>query len=92
MAITEAQSPYTVANADVNVMVSPGAAVLVKLPPAPTLGLVVLVADAAGTCSGSKKITLDGNGKMINGAATKVMSQGYSVARVVYGGAAWVIA
>ena len=89
--ITEAQSPYTVGSGDVNVMVAPGAPVIVKLPPSPTPGTVVLVADSAGTCSGSKKITIDGNGKTIGGAPTKILNQAYSFARVVCAGTSWVV-
>lgn len=60
----------------------------VTLPAAPAKGRQAAVVDDAGT-AGTRNITLNGNGKNINGAATFVMSTNNQAVTIEYNGTQW---
>ena len=62
-----------------------GAATQVNLPASPATGRVLIVKDGKGD-AGSNNITVSGNGKNIDGAASVTISSNYGVSRVVYNG------
>lgn len=63
-------------------------ATTVTLPAAPTTGDEVTVCDDKGDAAGNN-ITINGNGKNINGAATLVLNSNGAWATVVYNGTQW---
>jgi hypothetical protein len=66
------------------------AAVTITLPLSPTHGQLVNVIDADGQAL-TYNITIDGNGKLINGAATFVMNANYESVTTVYNGVKWTL-
>lgn len=84
-----AVGPTLLPDADTRVLAYPTVnAVQLQLPPAPTLGRRISVKDASGT-SATWNITLLGNGKTIDGAASRVISMNYSLLQVDYNGTEW---
>lgn len=65
-----------------------GAATTVTLPTAPNTGRMLIVKDGKGDAA-ANNITVDGNGKTIDGAGTKVISTNYDLRRLVYNGSEW---
>ena len=78
---------YDVTSSDAVVVVNKtvGAATQVNLPASPATGRVLIVKDGKGD-AGSNNITVSGNGKNIDGAASVTISSNYGVSRVVYNG------
>jgi hypothetical protein len=64
----------------VNNAVSP---VTITLPAAPNDGKVITVTDGGGNAS-TQNITIDGNGKNVNGNPTLVLAIGHAVQRLIY--------
>lgn len=65
-----------------------GAATTVTLPASPNTGRMLIVKDGKGD-AGANNITVDGNGKTIDSAATKVISTNYDLRRLIYNGTEW---
>jgi len=82
-------SPFTITGTAVFVGVTNAAATTVKMPAASAVGDWYVVTDPLGQ-AGSNNITVDGNGKNINGASTYVISTNYDSVRVFYTGSEWI--
>ena len=82
-------SPFTITGTAVFVGVTNAAATTVKMPAASAVGDWYVVTDPLGQ-AGSNNITVDGNGKNINGASTYVISTNYDSVRVLYTGSEWI--
>jgi len=67
-----------------------GGACTAKLPAAPATGAWYAIGDYKSN-AGTNNITIDGNGKNINGVATKLISTNGGTARVVYLGSEWMM-
>lgn len=65
-----------------------GSATTVNLVASPATGKVVLVKDGKGDAA-TNNITISGNGKNIDGAATDVLNRNYGSAWLVYNGTQW---
>lgn len=65
-----------------------GAATTVTYPASPSTGRMLIVKDGKGD-GAANNITLDGNGKTIDGAATVAITTNYGVARHIYNGTQW---
>jgi len=65
-------------------------AITVTLPASPTVGQTIKIKDSGGTV-GTYNVTVDGNGKTLDGAATYVMSQNYDQNEFVYNGTSWMV-
>lgn len=91
VAVAFAASPYTVTDLDRVLAVNTTAgAVTVKLPAdgGPFVGRSLIYTDAARKF-GTNALTLDGNGKNINGSATLVLNIDGEAGVVVYSGTEW---
>jgi len=82
-------SPFTITGTAVFIGVTNAAATTVKMPAASAVGDWYVVTDPLGQ-AGSNNITVDGNGKNINGASTYVISTNYDSVRVLYTGSEWI--
>jgi hypothetical protein len=78
----------TPVNTDEFVMVSGVGLVTVQLPASPQVGQVHHVKDRQGIAA-SSGITVDGNGNLIDGAATQSLVNNYASMMVVFDGAQW---
>lgn len=78
---------YDVTSSDTVVVVnkSVAAATQVNLPASPATGRLLIVKDGKGDAN-SNNITVSGNGKNIDGAASVTINTNYGVSRVVYNG------
>lgn len=85
-----AAGTYVVVAADSVVIMNKtvGAASAVTLPASPNTGRVIIVKDGKGDAA-ANNITISGNGKNIDGAATLVISTNFGVSRLVYNSAQW---
>jgi hypothetical protein len=91
--VTHSASPYTIATTnDIHVDADPTAAptglITVKLPASPRMLQLVEVKNPYGG-AGSNNITVDGNGKQIDGASTYVIAIDYGSVTLRYNGTAW---
>lgn len=66
----------------------PGAAAEITLPASPVSGLEYIVKDTSGAAA-SFNVTVNGNGKNIDGSGTYVISTNYGSVRVLYDGTEW---
>jgi hypothetical protein len=90
-ALADASFPYTAADANALFGVSLAAAIATfTLPAAPTNGRQIIIKDAGGTF-GTYNLTVNGNGKNIDGAGTFVMNNNYSSITLYYNGTQWLI-
>lgn len=89
-AVTVVTADYTVLTSDNLIVVnkSVGSATTITLPAAPTTGSMVVVKDGKGDAA-TNNITVDGNGKNIDGDATRVISVNYGAVSLVYNGTQW---
>jgi hypothetical protein len=78
-----ATSPYDVLEGHYAIMVDTSSARTVNLPPNPLNGDVYVVKDSTGNAS-SNTITVNGNGRNINGGADHTISTNYGFASFVY--------
>lgn len=60
----------------------------ITLPASPTTGQTYKVIDGSGNAS-VNNITLDGNGKNINGSSTLTINTNYEVKTLIYNGTEW---
>ena len=67
----------------------PGPARTIKLPVLPVLDEEYTVKDVTGTASVATPIVLDGNGKLIDGTATKQIAAAFGALFVKYDGTQW---
>lgn len=81
---------YDVLSTDCVVVINKGtgAATTVTLPASPSAGRVLVVKDGKGDAA-SNNITVSGNGKNIDGAASVTIGTNYDVRRLVYNGTQW---
>ena len=81
---------YVVGNTETLIVInkSVAATTTVTLQASPTTGRVLIVKDGKGD-AGANNITIDGNGKTIDGAGTKVINTNYDVRRLAYNGTEW---
>lgn len=81
---------YVVLSTDTVVIVNKtvGGATQVTLEAAPATGRVIIVKDGKGDAN-SNNITISGNGKNIDGAATLVINANYGTSRIIYNGTQW---
>lgn len=78
-------TPYAVVAADEYIRIDSSAgAKEVDLPASPALGRTICIKR-----NGANNVTIDGNGKNIDGAATLVLSANYQTACMTYGGTEW---
>lgn len=93
VAVDVGDSPYTVADdvfyVRINVDVT-GGAVTVELPAAPTPNMRISVKDAYGLAA-TNNITVDGNGYLIDGAATRTLDEDFAVEEYVFDGTEWAV-
>jgi len=81
-------TPYQATGMDAWVGVNTASACTVKLPVAPVPGQALTVSDETGGAA-TANITLDGNGKNIDGAATRVINTAWATVTVLWTGAVW---
>ena len=86
---TARSNPFTITDTTVFIEITNAAATTVKMPAASAVGDWYVVTDPLGQ-AGSNNITVDGNGKNINGASTYVISTNYDSVRVLYTGSEWI--
>lgn len=87
--ISDADSPYAVLAADQAILVDSTAAVVtVTLPAAPLTNRRIEVKDKLGQAA-AFAITVDGNGKNIDGVATQVLNVPYASITIIYNGTQW---
>lgn len=81
---------YDVTSSDMVVVINKasGAATQVNLPASPASGRLLIVKDGKGDAA-SNNITVSGNGKNIDGAASVTISSNYGVSRLVYNSTQW---
>lgn len=85
--ITSKTAAYTLTKSDYIVEGNATtAAFSLTLPAAPVTGQVYYI---VRTNSGANNLTIDGNGKNINGSATLVLTTQYEAAQLVYNGTEW---
>jgi predicted glutamine amidotransferase len=77
---------YTVKSDDDYICVNRNGAVTLTLPGTPTQGDEYEIKDDGGFVSASQPLTLNGNGKLIDGASTFVMDGAKSAIKVTYNG------
>lgn len=65
-----------------------GSATTVNLSSTLQTGRIVIIKDGKGD-AGTNNITIQGNGKNIDGASSKVISTNYDVRRLIYNGTEW---
>ncbi len=89
VAVTAITTNYTVLVTDEVIAVGlTGAATTVTLPASPTSGDTYMVKDENGGAA-TRNITIAGNGKNIDGAASLVIAANFASRKVVYTGAQW---
>ncbi len=83
-------SPFTATTASVYISVNRtvAGATTVNLPATPNQGQLVFVKDDKGD-AGANNITIQGNGKNIDGAGSKVISSNLGVFTLIYNGTQW---
>jgi hypothetical protein len=89
-AVTVVTANYTVLTSD-NVIVvnkSTGSATTITLPASPTTGSMVIVKDGKGDAA-TNNITIQGNGKNIDGTATRAINVNYGAFSLAYNGTQW---
>jgi len=89
-AVTVVTANYTVLTSD-NVIVvnkSTGSATTITLPASPTTGSMVIVKDGKGDAA-TNNITIQGNGKNIDGTASRVININYGAFSLAYNGTQW---
>lgn len=88
--VVTAAGTITVSTTDILIVVNKtvGAATTVTLPASPTTERLVMVKDGKGDAL-ANNITIDGNGKTIDGAATLVIYTNYQRAGMIYNGTEW---
>lgn len=85
-----ATSPYDVLATDMNLLVDTTSARTINLPASPALGDAYRIKDSTGT-AGANNITIQGNGKNIEGSPSNTISTNFGKVAVVYNGTQWVI-
>jgi hypothetical protein len=90
VAVVTSGASYTVDPLDDVVIVNKetGSATTVTLPASPTVGEVVTVKDGKGDAA-TNNVTVAGNGKNIDGAASYVLNNNYGAVSLVYNGTQW---
>lgn len=88
--IVTAAGPYNAASTDGVIVINQtvGASITVNLSTTLNKGRVVIVKDGKGDAN-TNNITVAGNGKNIDGAATSVINTAYGVLRLLYNGTIW---
>jgi hypothetical protein len=88
--IKTSSGAYVVLSTDCLIIINKtvGAATAVTLPASPASGRVLIVKDGKGDAN-SNNITLDGNGKNIDGASPLTINTAYGAARIAYNGTQW---
>ncbi len=88
--IVTAAGGYTVQAGDyvVTIKKTVPATTIVTLPASPTTSRSLIIKDGTGNC-GTYNITLNGNGKTIDGSATYVMIANYEAVEIIYNGTEW---
>jgi hypothetical protein len=88
--VVVATANYTVlaANNIVVVNKSTGSATTITLPTGPATGQIHIIKDGKGDAA-TNNITIQGNGKNIDGAASRVVSFNYGAVSLVYNGTQW---
>lgn len=85
---TVTSSPYNILSTDSLLSVTAGNVLILEATPA--VGRLITVKDTAGS-AGTSSLTVNGNGKMIDGAATYVIATNYGEVQLVYTGTMWSI-
>jgi len=87
--IVSTTSNYNISNTEYLISVGTlGAPITIYLPSSPQTGRVIYVKDTAGG-SQTNNITVDGNGKNIDGSATFIINVNYASVSLVYTGSQW---
>ncbi len=80
--------PYTVLTSDFLIIVDSSVARTVTLPAAPVTGQYYRIKDNAGSAA-ANNITISGNGKNIDGAASQTINQNYGSVDLIYNSVQW---
>jgi hypothetical protein len=85
-----ATADYTALTSDNIVVVnrSTGSATTITLPASPTSGEIKIIKDGKGDAA-TNNITIQGNGKNIDGTATQVINVNYGAFSLAYNGTQW---
>lgn len=89
VAVVKALGDVTLARVQSYVAVDTTAARIVTLPADPVVHESHAVKDSTGTGAGTNNITVSGNGKLIDGAATNVITANRGSKTYVYNGSGW---
>lgn len=81
-------TPFTATSATHYIHCSGTSAISIFLPTSPKLNQIIVIADAKGN-AGANNITINGNGKKINGLTTILISSNYGSISFVYNGVNW---
>jgi hypothetical protein len=86
---TNIASDYAVQSGDCYIAVTSTAAPrTITLPTDWSAGKILIIKDESGG-AGTNTITVSGNGKLIDGSATRAINTNYGVLRLISSGAAW---
>jgi hypothetical protein len=80
--------PYTVLPQDAIVIVDSSVSRTINLTATPSIGQKVIIKDNTGTAN-TNNITISGNGKNIDGAATLVLNTTFASVELIYNGTQW---
>lgn len=81
-------SSTILASNDVVCIVSRTSATTVTLPVSPDTGKIVVIKDGNGNAE-TYNITIQGNGRMIDGVPSKIINTNYASLTLVYNGTSW---
>jgi len=81
-------TPYTATTATHYIHCSGTSAMLIYLPPFPKINQEIIVSDAKGNAL-TNNVTINANGKKINGATTALLNANYGGMTLVYNGINW---
>lgn len=89
-AVKTSSGDYDVTDSDTVIVINKtvGAATQVNFPASPATGRVLIVKDGKGDAA-AHNITVSGNGKNIDSAASVTITTNYGVARYIYNGTEW---
>lgn len=85
---TPVSFPYLALPTDYAIMVNSSAPHTINLPVSPVTGREYVIKDISGN-SGANAITVEGNGKTIDGQTSYTIQQNYGFVELIYNGTEW---